>query len=338
VEQIVLVHLSDVHFNANLLNDRFGWIGGYRAHDRSLCTALPAAIEDIHQFLGLIEDEHPSYLVSGDLTAAGLPGEFSAAQLYFRGERPVDFDYPMSRIGLRLQHSQISMIPGNHDHWDGLTLPANSYNPAIFGREFRSTPWKQVLTSPRKQLALELFALDSNSGMKKKASLTDRLRARGKIDGEEFEALQHKLKTPPKYRDIPTTAKFVRAITVHHPLSLNTATPLLDAQPLDTTSRDRLLQMSIQYNLFAILTGHTHRFYFEGFPATPSSRTAKVWEMRCASTFQGPAKDAFQGFLVHQLKLESADEIVWNIWLYRWDGTRFVRPDDEPWLSLPVKQ
>lgn len=333
MEQIVLIQMSDAHFEADLLNRRFGWIGGYRAHDVLLCLGFQTALRHVRQVTELTENEHPTLLLSGDLTATGMPGEFSAGDLFLRGQRPVDFDDPLSCIGLLLRPTQICTIPGNHDHWDGQTLPPGAYNHNIIGQHFQSTPWRLPIDShPHKKLVLELFAIDSNSGMKHSATVVDRLRARGKIADEEFDDLEHLLKR----RKEPSHQTVVRAITVHHPFSINARIPLLDAQPLNSKSRARLTSIASQYGISAVLNGHTHRFYFEGHTAGSHSHSAKFWEMRCASTFQGPAAAKNQGFLVHQLQLQDADKVVWRVWLYRWDGSRFVCSKDEPWFVIHV--
>ena len=126
MDQVVLVHISDVHIEANLLNRRFGWVAGFRPHDLLLCRGLGIALQDVLYVTSLSESEEFYMLLSGDLTCEGLPGDFAAGQFFLRGDRPLNFNSPIGTVGLKLPHYRVMLIPGNHDHWRGQRIPARA--------------------------------------------------------------------------------------------------------------------------------------------------------------------------------------------------------------------
>jgi len=73
--------------------------------------------------------------------------------------------------------------------------------------------------------------------------------------------------------------------------------------PLEPQSVDDLLNLTWKYEVKVVLTGHTHYFWEEKHtsPTIPSRTT---WELRSSTTLQGPARDAVQGFFVHEVYLD----------------------------------
>ena len=98
---------------------------------------------------------------------------------------------------------------------------------------------------------------------------------------------------------------------------------MLGAQKLHDDSAKRLLDLADKYNITAILTGHIHTSRV--WPYRVRAHRPVIWEMRCATTLQGPAgRQTEQGFFVHQLVLED-DRIKWHLWQYLWRGDAFLR-------------
>ena len=57
VDQIAIIHYSDLHFGPVLANDQFGFNQGFAAHDFFLCQAMPLALEDLRNLFQLRDDE-----------------------------------------------------------------------------------------------------------------------------------------------------------------------------------------------------------------------------------------------------------------------------------------
>ncbi|HEX8524176.1 MAG TPA: metallophosphoesterase [Tepidisphaeraceae bacterium] len=189
MEQIIVLHVSDVHIESNLFNRQFGLIAGWRGHDVTLCRGLQEAFELLPYWTGLAAAGKetagvpPLYvLLSGDLTCYGRESDFATAHSFFRCKRPVDLDHPVYELGLGLGKTyQYLAIPGNHDHWNGLRFPARPYNPGIFPSDFRTTPWSVTCSSTSGKFQLQLFGVDSNSGLHPLAGQPDAILARGKV-------------------------------------------------------------------------------------------------------------------------------------------------------------
>jgi hypothetical protein len=73
--------------------------------------------------------------------------------------------------------------------------------------------------------------------------------------------------------------------------------------PLEPHSVSDLLNLTWQYGVKAVLTGHTHYFWAEKH-VSPADLSRTTWELRSSTTLQGPARDAVQGFLVHEVHLD----------------------------------
>lgn len=214
-----------------------------------------------------------------------------------------------------------------------MRVPPLAYTASVFPRHFQPTPWRKVWKSTKGSLELEIYAIDSNAGLRGQRM---NILARGSFSTTELARLERLLQEsdsqPP-----PEGIHRVRAVVTHH--SLSYAGGLFAAQQLEDASRDHLLDLAAKYRIVAVLTGHTHDFYLKPFLVPTGAPTREVYELRSATTLQGrggiwPNKE--QGFLAHQVWLDG-DRPTWSVWRYRWDNShQFVRWSDVPCLTFPV--
>lgn len=333
-EPITVIHISDLHFGQILANNQFPFIGGWAAHDFRVCRDLPLAMEYIRATLLEIPDEDELRLVaSGDLTATGTHQEFVVAHSFLRSRLRLRRTPPGRSTGLALTDEQIAAVPGNHDHWDGKRLPRPiAYTKAIFPRYFRQTPWPKVWPSRSGGLELEIYGIDSNSGFENKRT---NFRAKGEFSNGELQILEQLLKDSDQ-RHTPHGVSRVRALVTHHSLTYTGRVPYIMA--LEDSSRDRLLEIAAQYKIGAILTGHTHGANFHKFTVRlphPSTATRDVWEMRAATTLQGPSRPNKQGFWCHLIRASTGGPF-WTAWRFQWDGNAFRNYSTTPDVDFPL--
>jgi 3',5'-cyclic AMP phosphodiesterase CpdA len=312
MEQILLVHLSDLHFGPEPLGSDVPAIQPLSRHDPLLCRAASTAIRLMLARCGA-NQASTWILVTGDLTASGQAGEFTVAHTWLRSSwRPYrGDDY---RMGLDWAGDRCLAVPGNHDHWgaEGNGIP-NRYNPKIYGSHFEPTPWRTVLHSPGGRLRLELFGVDSCSGP---AGPVENALAGGAISNEQFARLEGCLAE--NCEQAPGEACF-RAIACHHSLARNRFMSWTRA--LSESSQAELLRLADKYQVHALLTGHAHSPRLHPYPVSGTNR--KVWEVRSPSTLQAGAPSGAQGFWIHRLSLDRAAPLRWEGFRYLWDDICF---------------
>ncbi|MBV9123744.1 MAG: metallophosphoesterase [Planctomycetes bacterium] len=324
---IAILHCSDLHFGSALVNRPPRWLvqtmQGYAAHDIRLCLAMKPALEDVGDLAGLPEEEEPKVVVSGDLTAAGADKEFAVAHTFLRSLWRL-WRAPPLGAGFDLRRPDavdlpLATVPGNHDQWGGSRVWMWGYDPELAPTHFRPTPWRRVWNSGN--LEVEFFGLDTNAGL-------DHRRpnplAGGSLDqrpGGEVDRLRALLEQSDKEGSEKSATVRIRALVLHHPLS-GKGLPY----PLDANSVDVLLRLAEAYNLTAFLTGHTHEFFFQALETRPNRRR-KVWELRCASTLQGPTRRRPRpGFLAHKIWLDEGNRPRWVTWRYPWSKANRFAP------------
>jgi hypothetical protein len=155
-------------------------------------------------------------------------------------------------------------------------------------------------------MALELFGVDSNRGMA--FNLTN-LRAGGSLLPADIQDLEQKLRSSQQQQQKDRKPR-LRAIICHHAF---TSTGLISAQPLDQHSKGELIRLAHQYDVAAILTGHTHDFEARDYVDRTGHRT---WELRSASTVQMDPQPEPQGFWVHVLEC-NAGQRRWLAYRYQ---------------------
>ena len=340
--RILLFHLSDLHFGSCFVGTQTS-LAGLAGHDVDICRRLAvdlrlAQLSDF-QTNG---DDTVEYLISGDLTRVGSTHDFHLSHTYILA----DLEWVENRAkaqqsaSLGLPHDRVHAIPGNHDHWCGisplvkLNIPFRrppAYNAAVFPDLLEPTPWRHTLWSKNKGFAIELFGVDSSEGLKSRAT---NFRARGELSQVElhgqFDAAGHLVRPGLEQllqeaaRDARRDGKArVRAVACHHAFSNQGG--LADAWPLSNGSRTKLLTLARQYDVRCVLTGHTHYFYDlrhsqSGWPS--------VWELRCGSTTQQGTQPHPPGFWVHEIIGPASGGSAapqWRAWKFQWNGTQFAK-------------
>jgi len=343
VDQIVLLHCSDVHFGEIPANNRFfpGPMRGENAHDFQLCLGLNPAMEDIRDLTGLPDDEEIRIVVSGDLTATGGHKEYLVGHSFLRSLYRIRREPASDVAGFDIRANRttedlpLRAVPGNHDHWWGSRLMW-AKNPNIRGSHFRNTSW--LLPWRSGALVLEVGGLDSCAGVDPKKRNIKQI---GKLDlskGGEVERLKDLLRKSDKAGLPQGATARVRTIVVHH--SLAYAGGWWGALKLDDASKQALLEVAEEFRIAAFLTGHTHDFFFDPPFDTLPKRSSKVYELRCASTLQGPhSRDDPEapGFWAHKIWVERG-QAKWTSWRYYWNGSSRFEPKDrkKPCVDFPA--
>jgi 3',5'-cyclic AMP phosphodiesterase CpdA len=308
------------------------------AHDVLKCLALPAAFDTALDLLDAPEDAqlHP-VVVSGDLTVSGSRREFAVAQAFIRSRFPItrmNGNTDLMGLGASATHG-VAIVPGNHDHWDGSRATLPPHNPWLYSEQFRDTPWAKHWTSADGSVELELYGVDSNSGWAAGEASTLQRRAagalaQGRISTTQFSALESKLQAAG-----PRAANTARAIVCHHSLVYSGNT--LRRGDMDPASRDRLLNLAAEFEVAAILTGHTHdpyAFRFHGRDSRGQYRPCHELRAACGVGFKDSPSDEI-GFLAHRIGLVGG-RLTWDSVRLSWSGTRYVPFRHTPWHSFAV--
>ena len=324
-DQIVLVHTSDLHIGTSLMpdpDDFHGSLGaGYNPHDYRLLPYLANAIADAMKLVGPVEPEALRYVMGGDLTQGGLDNDYATAFALLH-EKIEWRRGPRSRtIGLGWPVDRVIMVPGNHDHWRHKTRQT-AFTRGLAPDWFVATPWRHDVETVGKTMRLEIYGVDSNSGLEHQKPGTRNLFARGVISDDEFLRLEDELREAPALVDGHVR---VRALLCHHALSSDGG--FFSADPLIDDSRDTLLALAGRYDISVVLTGHTHEFHEQDWPIAPGS-SQKVKELRCATTLQGTRTNpGLQGFWIHSLVRSTSPagtpSCEWTAWKFQFTAGRF---------------
>lgn len=335
LDQIVFIHLSDVHIGRKLMNDEFqtGIKSGYNPHDHRLLLPLQNAIKDACRRL---RANQPVYLlISGDLTTSGTDNDYGIAFALIHNQW-IWKRMPERKIGFGWLPERTLTVPGNHDHWRQDKRP-HAFSHELSPAWFESTPWMRPVVGTNNRLVLELFGVDSNSGLKGRPFNLN-VFAEGSISDDEFNELERQLQDSVEQIRIEGQVA-VRAIVCHHAFSGRSG--LFSAKVLDDPSRSRLIKLALDYRAGVILTGHVHTFHEEDWPREEKT-TQKLKELRCATSLQGPASAGVQGFWVHSIALrrlnESPVSCVWTAVKYQWGGSYFDADlTGAVTISLPIE-
>jgi hypothetical protein len=370
MERVVFSHLSDAHIGRQLFENEFHRrrpLNGYNPHDERLLEPLYAAIQDARILVKLAKNEPMAVVFSGDLTCGGTDNDFAIARaLFFRrwlwkfAERRGGRRYlPPRDVGFGWREGDVFMAPGNHDHWRH-RYSQNAYDPSV-GKLFLSeseTPWSFVLESQNGTLRVELFFVDSNSGL---LGQKWNIEARGVISDDEFIGLKSALEQSIR-QEYNSNIVVIRAFVCHHGFSagdiagwfaLPTPLRILDKirfQPLSVESRQLLHYLSCCYRVPIALTGHTHEFFdhpwtnrnvlnnvaraLERLGWSPPNDFSSDWplyELRAAACLAGPSSP-HQGFYVHEIQLgtEPWPYVRWSVRTYQQrEPGEFIVDSDE---------
>ncbi len=339
-EAIVLAHISDLHFGEVLANNLFSFRSRtfhYPPHDFTLCLDFPNALEYIRaELLELSDEEIINVVLSGDMSATGLGTEFAVGHSLLRSQLRIKREGLGRYAGLSLLNDQIAAVPGNHDHFNGLRFlrRPRAYTPSILPTHFRRTPWVKQWLSSSGNVTLEIHGIDSNSGLAPKRT---NFRAKGSFSTTELEDLKANLERSKNRKTEPGIIR-VRALVTHHSLMYAGFGAVVGAVELDDVSRDALLQIATKYKIGVIMTGHTHDSDFHPHPVVdPDGIMNEVWEIRSATTFQGPAQPNKQGFWCDVVWLSDVGP-RWYGWRFNWAASRFEirRPKPDVDILLPT--
>lgn len=317
---MLFFQVSDLHMSDDLSSEGDSFRYGQEGHSLEIAGRLRNALRRIAAKRGVADEYY--LVVAGDVSRTGDSKEFAVFRDYL-----VRTDWPC----LGRSDTHCCFTPGNHDHWNGIDrwprVPA--YNSNIFTRDFPATPWVQRFPSTQEPFDLEIFGVDSNSGLRhRKTNPT----AKGDISWIEFCKLERLLKSSVHAAQNRNGKRIVRAIASHHSFTRGSWWNPFDAYPLSRSSRTKLLEIAAKYDVTAILTGHTHWFnmkrYFKRVRRWNEQVETwrPVYEMRSPTTIQAGRKiDLRNGFLAHEISLEADTGIVtWNPTLYLYRTDQFV--------------
>jgi hypothetical protein len=358
LDQLVLVHLSDLH-----ICDKA---------DFQLMEALPVSSRIIRDVTKLMPREPLYYLVSGDLTETGTAREFELASEYLLGECRVHINGEItSPVGFQLgEETRLACVPGNHDNWAGHSGPvtAPGMNRGIIGRYFHPLPWRVAWRSGLGGVELELFGMDSNAGL----SDTPEILQSGAFADDHIAGLRSMLAD--RNLIVQPDVRRVRAIMFHHGLAFDAQLTLsaswleenieflkaivrstaggvraafdpstgrsfrdvrpAKAYPLRFRSRNELLSACNNQQITAFLTGHNHCFARRPIPVyTPGGDV--ILEFQASTALRTPPPGESRGFFVHQIVLDHGS-LLWHTWAFRWTGSQFRPSHNTPDYSEVV--
>lgn len=319
---MIFAHVSDLHFGHVLANRAAGRTPHQHPHDVVKCLALHPALAQARAEHGQQQHDRLRLVSSGDLTLSGGDDELAVGQLMLRSRSRIRRPRPGGLLGLGVGDDDLAQVPGNHDHWRGRRGASNflkgvpAFNRLLHGNHFRATPWLKTWQDPQSGLSLQLFGVDSSSGL---SHASASWRQRGSISPAELSALESLLAQP-----VAGGAPTLRAIICHHSLAYRGG--LLGTAELEPYTRAELLRLAGRHGVSAILTGHTHDFHAHAHPSLSlSGQAVAVHELRCATTVT--AGSALNGFLVHQLSQAANGGFSWQCWRYVWSAGRYARAD-----------
>jgi 3',5'-cyclic AMP phosphodiesterase CpdA len=314
--KIVLAHISDLHFGSRILNDRFHGIPHRIGHDKVLAFGLMNALENLP--MDCQTNEPVNVLVSGDLTRVGDESEFAVGHTLLRSTVRLTQVPPPDFLGYSIADDQFASVPGNHDQYGAGFMAA--LNPALTGIHFEITPWHRQFTDPSGDVILDLFGIDTNSGVIP-APQGGNLLAWGAISSQQLTDLEALLNDNP-----PVPGRTVRALLMHHSLSYfgGGVGSLIWTGAILPPSRTKLRRICADHRIAAILTGHTHTMLCKRLPARASNGAPHTfWELRSWSTLVGPRK--INGFLAHKISNRPGGGVSWEVYAYPWGSGSFQR-------------
>lgn len=268
-----LLHISDLHIGSidpttgdaaispavQIGLDNFPLFDGLLGH----CAR---ALHDLAEFVeGLrASDEKFQILVTGDLSRNGDAHELALARRYFESE--IDLSPPNGRyVGLYTGGNTLT-IPGNHDHWAGVSLPIGATPSNYFHYFIRSLPAIRNIPLGSNGHVLTLIDIDSDADVPPNS--IQRAFARG--------SFRSQLLTLDKVLG-PKSELEVRVLVVHHAPTWTSFGLAMTA----STKRE-LDRFLLQHEIRVILCGHTHEASMRRLYA----RGRECWECGAGSATQ----------------------------------------------------
>ena len=225
MDKLVLVHFSDIHIGSTLLGTvRYKPLEARNGHSILLCQHLQNSFsrgrrDSVPNDFELGNDERLHFVLSGDLTRVGSRNDFHLAFQWLHSQWTLPGPtQPPRQVGLTLPANDLHSVPGNHDQWEGHSpslwqgISPPAYNPRLAPTWFKATPWHVAIPSPKKEFVLDLFGVDSNSGL---AGEGGNFFAEGAISDAQFKVLGAMLKESRKAETADRIPR-LRAIVCHH--------------------------------------------------------------------------------------------------------------------------
>jgi 3',5'-cyclic AMP phosphodiesterase CpdA len=260
-KQVVIVHLSDLHFGKHHRFNPPPATGG----DIPTREGYPTLLEKLSQDLDLPDPKCPVLLcITGDLAETGDPKEFADALLFLR-------ELAKARIfGRERPLGDFFLVPGNHDVVYGGATPAERLTgyaqllgslASVFMPA--DNPWSwPILYDRTEDCGAIIVTLNSSIYVQKGTPDQDR----GNVDVKQLKNLEDGLKAIPADR-LSQAIKI--ALIHHHPVLI----PAL-AEPgrgYDAVHNSgKLLTILRRYGFHVVLHGHKH----DPFVFTEDSRSA----------------------------------------------------------------
>ncbi len=271
------VHISDLHFGdinpttgentydamapkiwAN--NSQFDGLLGHRY------IALKRLAEFFHS---KHRDEGAQLIVTGDLTCVGKDEQFDTANEYLGAL----LQPPKGRcLGLAVGDWKDRAVPGNHDHWPGMSWMFGGPTPAL-GTHFPHLPFisPPIALSTGQQLRFVGINTDADVWPYGR----DRLLARGVFHNQLHLAAGHMANL-----GLPCRNE-ICVLLLHHSHEWPGAT-----LRMTTASRQALNTFIAEQSIAVLLCGHTHVPYVGSNSVTHQGSTIEFLEARCGSTTQ----------------------------------------------------
>ena len=224
------------------------------------------ALRDLAEFVHRMRtnDEQFQLVVTGDLSRQGDASELALARRYFESE--IDLSPPNGRyVGLYTGGSHLT-IPGNHDHWAGVSLPIGATPSNYFHYFIRALPAIRNIPLGSTGHVLTLIEVDSDADVPPNS--IQRAFARGSFRSQLL-SLDNML--------APRKESEARVLVIHHAPTWTSFGLAMTA----STKRE-LDRFLLQHGIRVILCGHTH----EASMRRHYAGTAECWECGAGSTTQ----------------------------------------------------
>jgi hypothetical protein len=322
---INLLQISDLHINENIDNASNALLSGYSGHDVELCRALARLLgEDIRDIENVSEDEDITVIVNGDLTASGTSNEFGVVNTFLYSSHALVTGQHVQKIGLNLDQGASHTVPGNHDHWGGVspTQIQRGFTREIYDRFLGPPPY----VSPPicgGGIELRLFGIDSCTMFEDRFFNRNLLAGGGFSDRHkrDFQRIVASTLKEPLAEDCEMR---VAIIICHHPFSKDGS-----AGPLRNRCASWLAKLAAKYGIRMIFTGHTHNSWTNLLKLTDCDDKTVLREVRCPTTLQYPAKldekKRKPGAWLHQVYADG-DAVIWRGTLLLYSSGSFQIP------------
>jgi 3',5'-cyclic AMP phosphodiesterase CpdA len=249
VRQLIIIHLSDVHFGGKHRFDPPATPGGDVPQEREFPTLLEKLAEDL---TGDDPDCPVLFALTGDMAESGAYDEFKKAEAFVRGLTET------SLLGRPRPLEDVFIVPGNHDvlfaaadlgeRWQQWTEFHNRLRGTQIDRE---KPWECDVVEDRvDDLGAVIVTLNSAVHVQKGEPAQDR----GQVDLNQLQLMQERLEAfdPERLRSAIRVA-----LIHHHPVLIpDLAEPGRGYDAVHNSAP--LLRILRSFGFHVLLHGHKH--------------------------------------------------------------------------------